>query len=167
MLRRPYGRSALLTFAVAVLPIALCIGCGSGRSAEAYCKTYEDGFNKIKQQYPDVDQYTSSDDNPMVMLARILSATGDIIALIGDMAKVAPDEIQSDTQRVHDSLESTLAESADTAGNAVGRNLAGALSGLASGLMASMTSAGALERMDKFIVANCDGKHMFSVSPQE
>lgn len=168
LIRRPSRLSYLRALAVAAV-ISSCLlatGCGSSRSTEAYCDKYQSGFDQIKSEHPDVDQYTHTDENPLVLLLNATSAYGDIISLMGDMAKVAPDEIQTDTQRVHDTLKKQIDSAGETAGNAVSGNVGGLIGNLASGLMDSVTNAGAMNRMDKFVVAHCGGEHMFSTSPQ-
>lgn len=162
--RRPSYR-ALAVLAVVVSCLA-ATGCGSSRSTQAYCDKYQSGFERIKSEHRDVDQYTHTNENPLVMLLSATSAYGDIVSLIGDMAKVAPDEVQSDTQRVHDTLQKQLDSAGDTAGNAASGNLGGLFGNFATGLVDSITNAGAMNRMDKFVVAHCGGKHMFSASPQ-
>jgi hypothetical protein len=156
----------LAVAAVLIVPLVLASGCGQERSTAAYCKAYNSGFDRIKRDYPDVDQYSSTKENPLLLLARTTSALGDVVALIGGMAKAAPSDIESDTQRVHDSLEKQLDLVGGTAGAAASRNLSGALSGLASGFMSSLLNAGAFQRVDDYVVSNCGGKHMFSASPQ-
>lgn len=168
LIRRP-GRLPCVRALAAVAVISSCLlvaGCGSSRSTEAYCDTYQSGFDQIKSEHPDVDQYTHTDENPLVLLLSATSAYGDIVSLIGDMAKVAPDEIQTDTQRVHDTLKKQIDSAGETAGNAASGNVGGLIGNVASGLVDSITNAGAMNRMDKFVVAHCGGEHMFSASPQ-
>jgi hypothetical protein len=82
------------------------------------------------------------------------------------MAKVAPDAIQSDTQRVHDTLQKQLDAMGDTAGKAASGSVGGLLGNLASSVVDSVTNAGAFNRMDAYVVANCGGQHMFAASKQ-
>lgn len=142
------------------LVAALCLlaggiaGCAEERSATAYCDTYDAGFAQIKDDYPEIDQYESRDDqNPLTMLLSLTGAYGDIVALIGDMSEVAPDEIRTDTERVHETMQSSI----DNAGDVLSDPL-GALGGQ---LVAGIASSGAFERMDAFTVQHC-GEHMFS-----
>lgn len=141
-------------------------GCGSERSAKAYCAAYHKGFDRLKSEYPDVDQYSHTTENPFILLLRTTSAFGDVVALIGDMADVAPDEIQTDTQRVHDTLQKQLDTSAEEGGNLISGNYGGALGNVASGLLDSVANAGAVNRMDQYVVDHCGGRHMFAASPQ-
>jgi hypothetical protein len=145
--------------------LAFAAGCGAERSTSAYCKAYNSGFDRIKSDYPDVDQYSQS-KNPFLLLIRTTSALGDIIALIGDMAKAAPDDIQTDTQRVHDSMQKQLDLVGGSGGAAATGDWKSLVGGLGSSIVDSLASAGAYNRMDGYIVANCGGKHMFSASPQ-
>jgi hypothetical protein len=138
---------------------AATAGCGLGetRSAEAYCDKYETGFAAIKSDYPEVDQYSTSDENPLVLLLQTGSAYGDIVALIGEMADVSPDEVRSDVERVHE----TLKEQLDSAGDAV----SDPLGTIAGQLVKGVANAGAFERMDQYTLEHC-GEHMFAASPQ-
>ena len=151
---------------LAIVALLAATGCGTTRSTSAYCEKYHSGFDQIKREHPDVDQYSHTKENPLVLLMSTTSAYGDIVSLIGDMAKVAPDEIQSDTQRVHDTLKKQLDELGDTAGKAVSGNLGGVLGALASSVIDSVANSGAFNRMDAFVVAHCGGQHMFAASPQ-
>jgi hypothetical protein len=160
-------RLPALSAALALLATLAATGCGGGaeRSAQAYCDTYHDGFDEIKRQYPEVDQYSHS-DNPVALLLKTTSALGDIIALIGEMADRAPDEVKSDTERVHETMQQQLDMVGSTAGSAASRDIGGLVGGLASSLMGGVANAGAFERMDRYVVANCGGEHMFAASPQ-
>jgi hypothetical protein len=131
-------------------------GCGGPeRSTAAYCKKYESGFAKIKADYPKIDQYENT--NPVELLLTLPSAMGDITALIGDMSEVAPDEIQTDVERVHENLK----KGQDSTGDIISSPIAG----LASAFSRALTDSGAFNRMDAFTLKNC-GEHMFSASPQ-
>jgi hypothetical protein len=162
--RLPWG-AVLAALALLVLGLAAA-GCGGQeRSTASYCKAYNDGFASLKRQYPDVDQYSHS-QNPLMLLLRTTSALGDVVALIGDMADAAPDDIRTDTQRVHDSMQKQI----DLIGGTSGSGATGKWSNFAIGIINSMvdsiTNAGAYQRMDQYIVDHCGGKHMFSASPQ-
>jgi hypothetical protein len=162
-IRRPMRLAVAACMLIASLVLAT--GCGTERSTASYCKAYKSGFDRIKSDYPDVDQYSHS-KNPFLLLIRTTSALGDIIALIGDMAKVAPDDIQTDTQRVHDSMKKQLDMVGETGGAAATGDLKSLVGGIGSSIVDSIASAGAYNRMDGYIVTNCGGKHMFSASPQ-
>ncbi|HEX5923220.1 MAG TPA: hypothetical protein VFY45_05275 [Baekduia sp.] len=148
-----------------IASLTFATGCGTERSASSYCKAYNSGFDRIKSDYPDVDQYSRS-KNPFLLVIRTTSALGDIIALIGDMAKAAPDDIQTDTRRVHDSMQKQLDLVGGNGGAAATGNWKSLAGGIGSSIVDSIASAGAYNRMDGYIVANCGGKHMFSASPQ-
>jgi hypothetical protein len=151
-------RLLIAALAVALAPAASgCAVGGTERSAEAYCDKYESGFDEIKADYPEVDQYSTSDENPLVLLLQTGSAYGDIVALIGEMAEVAPDEVQTDVERVHETLEKQL----DDAGGAV----SDPFGTIAGQLVEGITNAGAFERMSRYTLEHC-GEVMFSASPQ-
>lgn len=143
-------RRGLIWISVAALA-ALAGGCGEERSASAYCETYREGFQDIRRQYPQIDQYESA--NPIQTLVALPSALGDIAALIGEMAEAAPDEIQGDVERVHENFR--------TQAEAVERVASDPIAGLAGVLTRGLMDSGAFERMDKYTLANC-GEHMFS-----
>ena len=154
-------RRGLAAVAAAALAAVAVAGCGLGgetRSADAYCDTYESGFEKIKSDYPEVDQYSSSGENALVLLLQTGSAYGDIVALIGEMAEVSPDEVRTDVERVHKTLQDQL----DSAGDAV----SDPFGTLAGQVVKSITNAGAFERMDRYTLEHC-GEHMFAASPQQ
>jgi len=165
--RRTLASTAGVCLAICAATLALN-GCGSGseRTTTAYCDKYQSGFDEIKSQYPEVDQYSTSDDNPFLLILSTTSAYGDIVSLIGEMSEVAPDDIQSDTERVHETLQSQLDGIGDGAGDALSGDFGGMLGTLASGFMDSVVNAGSFRRMDQFIVDNCGGEHMFAASPQ-
>lgn len=160
---------AFLVMMAVCTSMVVLSGCASEpeRTTAGYCDKYQKGFDEIKSQYPEVDQYSTSDENPLILLLNTTSAYGDVVALIGEMAEVAPDEIRSDTERVHETMQSQLDQIGDGAGDVLSGDLGGMLGTLASGFMSSVVNAGSFQRMDEFIVANCGGEHMFSVSPQK
>lgn len=156
----PTRRFIIATIVVTVGSLVGAAGCGGQeRSASAYCKTYKDGFEKIKKQYPDVDQYTHNrGENPLAMLLSATAAYGDIVALMGDMAKSAPDGVQTDVQRVHDTLQKQLDTVGDAATNPWGT--------IASQLVAGITTSGAMSRMSTYTRENCGGV-LFGASAQQ
>jgi hypothetical protein len=149
--------------AAATVAALLAVGllgaaCGEPeRTVRTYCERYERGFDEMKRDYPDVDQYASSDAHPLAMLLSIGSAYGDMVALLGEMAEVSPDEIQSDVERVHETLDKQLKSAGDVISDPWGA--------LAGQLVASVTSSGAFARVDAYTLEHC-GEHLFAASPQ-
>lgn len=152
--------SARITVSVVALLLIFAgvSACGGEpkRSAQAYCNKHQSGFARIRREHPDIDQYTHSKESPLLMLVSVAAAYGDIVALMGDMAKVAPGEIQTDVQRVHDTLQKQLDSVGDLAKNPIGA--------IAQQLVTGIATSGAFQRMDAYTLQHC-GEHMFSVSP--
>jgi len=138
-------RGAVIGGAIAsLLSLTGCIA--EGRSVHAYCETYHEGISRIKSSDPSRVDATGQD-----ALAAALSATsdlGDAVALVGDLADVAPEAIRTDVQRVHDALQKEI----DSAGSLLSNPLGAAL----DDMMTIATTSGAVERVERFTARNCD-----------
>lgn len=133
-------RLSILTVAIILaLSLSACVG-GSGRSVQAYCDTVA----KYRDRYLSaMDAATSSGG-----LAGILggvAAIGDIKNMWVDMAKVAPDEIQTDTEAVRDAWKQS--EDASLKGDYLGA------------LTAALTNSAATQRVNDYIVEHCGAEY--------
>lgn len=111
-------------------------GCGGSeaRSVEAYCKT----MAKHRDQY----LAAMSNTGDLAGILGAAGAIGDLKIMWDEMAKVAPNEIRSDTEAVRDSWKK--AEEA-------------AISGDFQTLLGNaLFNSGPIERVDAYIIANCD-----------
>jgi hypothetical protein len=133
---RPMQR--LLTFTAALILALSLSGCGGGsaRSAEAYCKT----VGKHRDRYLSAMDAATSSGGLSGLLGGI-AAIGDIKNMWVDLAKVAPSEIQTDTEAVRDAWKAS--EDASLKGDYVGA------------LAAALTNGAASERVNDYIVEKC------------
>lgn len=134
-------RAQVLSIALALL---LAAGCGGAeRSPQAYCKAFYSKAAPIR------DAYVKADPNkdPLGAFVMLISAPGDMISILDGMTDHAPDEIKSDTVEVRDSLK----KSVDSMGDALSDPL-GAIGG---GIISSLTSAGAFQRVDAYLGQHC------------
>src|SRR5438128_2164438 len=134
--------------ASAICAVVAMPGCGGpGRSARAYCSTYHRGFDRIKRHYPQLDQYSRSNQKPLLTMLQLGSAYRDIVALMGDMSEVAPNDIKTDVERVHDTMKKQLDDLGDAPSDPLGT--------ITRGLVSGITNGGAFERMDAYTLRHC------------
>jgi hypothetical protein len=141
--KNPYIVRQCLIVGVAMLlllPLSACGGSSSKRSVEAYCDTV------AKRR----DRYLSAMDaaNGSGGLGGLLggfAAIGDIKTMWVDLAKVAPDEIQTDTEAVRDSWEET--EDAAKSGDYI------------SVISNAIINSSAAERVNDYITDNCGAEN--------
>jgi hypothetical protein len=128
----------LFAFPIAIILALSLVGCGGGsaRSAEAYCGTVA----KHRDRYlTSMDAATSS--GGLSGLLGGVAAIGDIKNMWIELAKVAPSEIQTDTEAVRDAWKAS--EDA-----ALKRDYFGALA-------AALTNRAASQRVNDYIVEEC------------
>ena len=80
--------------------------------------------------------------DPFGSLLTVAAAPGDLVVLFDKLAKVAPDEIQSEVEAIHDSLK----DQQDAMGDAIDNPLGAIGSSLISGL----TNAGSYQAVDEY-----------------
>jgi hypothetical protein len=149
-LHRPSPRaigSALLTVVVTGASALILSACASSdeRSPEAYCRAFYTKAAPIRQGYVDAGNKMEAD--PLTGIIKLLQVPGDMQSIFDGMVDHAPDEIKSDTAQVRDSFK----KMADTQGEALSNPLLAA----GKGLVNSLTSAGAFERVDAYLAAHC------------
>jgi len=124
--------------------VALTAGCGGPeRSPEAYCKAFYSKAAPIRQAYVDADP----EKDPLGAVVTLLSAPGDMVSILDGMTRHAPDEIESDTAEVRDSFKRMQ--------EAMGDALSDPLKALGGGLIGSLSSAGAFQRVDSYLGQHC------------
>lgn len=127
---------------VAVLAVSLA-GCGGGasaRSVEAYCSTVA----KYRDRYLSAMDAANSSGGLGGLLTGV-AAIGDIKNMWVDLAKVAPDDIQTDTEAVRDAWKQ--AEEASQNGNYLGA------------ITAALTNGAASQRVSDYITENCGAEY--------
>lgn len=140
-----WHRAGAATCAAAAALAALATGCGSERSAEAYCKAFYAKAAPIRQSY--VDAGDGAQQDPLAALVKVLSAPGDLTSIFDGMVDHAPDDIKGDTVVVRDSFKQLQ----DSMGKAIGNPL----EALGEGVAGSLTSAGAMERVGAYLDKHC------------
>jgi hypothetical protein len=119
-------------------------GCAPERSVEAYCQTFADGMAQIQNDHPELG---GTGQDPLVALANAVGAWGDFIALTDRLADVAPADVSSDVERVHDTLQGQVDAMKDVWKDPIGFLIGQVVSGL--------VNSPAFERMSAYTEANC------------
>jgi hypothetical protein len=120
-------------------------GCGAERSPDAYCRAFYAKATPIRDGY--VEARRNAEENPFGVMAKVLSAPGDLAVIFDGMVDHAPDEIRADTAAARDALRRQQA--------AVGDLAADPMSGLVAGLFTGLTSAGSFERVNEYLARHC------------
>jgi hypothetical protein len=138
------------SLALVLLPATLS-GCGTERSAKAYCDTMQKHKDRYLSAMADATKQVEKGDAAGVVggLAGTVSALGDIQRMWEDLAKVAPEEIRPDVESVRDNSAKQL----DKAEQSI-KDPAGAL---ASALVNALVNSGPIRRVDAYTRQNCTG----------
>jgi hypothetical protein len=129
----------------AMTGLTACGGSGGDRSAAAYCDAFYSGAAPLHAKMTQAAASSSSD--PLTGFATAISSIGDLESIFDRMDKHAPDEIESDTAQVRDSLKRLQENLGAGAQNPIGA--------LASNVVTSLTSAGAFQRVGDYLQAHC------------
>ncbi len=132
----------LITLTIAVILALSLSACGGGseRSVEAYCNTVA----KHRDRYLSAMDAANSSGGLSGLLGGI-AAIGDIKNMWVDMAEVAPDEIQTDTEAVRDAWKAS--EEASLKGDYIGA------------FTAALTNSAATQRVNDYIVEHCGAEY--------
>lgn len=137
---------AVRTAAAVALPVLALSGCG-GRSVEAYCETFYGEGQELREQWIEA----GDTEDPFAAMGTIFSAPGDLAAFFDELADVAPEEIQSDVERMRDAFQEQADSMGDTAAGMFSDPFGTALGSLATG----MSLSGPAERVDAWTLENC------------
>lgn len=129
------SRAAASAAGFALLVLTLT-ACSPSRSVKAYCDTVEAHKARYLAAMND-----ASSTGSLAGLLEAGSAIGDLKSMWDDLAKVAPDDIQTDTETVRDAWD----KASDDAGD---RNFFGAA-------VVALSSAAAMQRVNDYIAKNC------------
>lgn len=137
---------------VAVLVVVLVVRHMTPvRSVESFCATYKKEATTLHDKYDRAASNAKADDSLSSMingLGTVAQAPGDLVVLFDRLDKVAPDDIQPDVEAVRDSLK----KQADAAGEMASNPLGALFSGLINGLQ----NMGSFERVNNYIIENCE-----------
>lgn len=136
--------------AAASLALLAVVGCGSGRSVDAYCDTFYGVGQEFRQRLID----TQAEGDPVGTLVQLLAVPRDLAVFFGKLADVAPDEIRSDVETVRDLYQAQADGLGDDAADLFG-GPASALGGIAGDLMSALAVAPALQRIDSWTTQQC------------
>jgi len=150
LIHRRYPTVIAFALTVVLIPGTLS-GCGTERSAKAYCDVMQKHKERYLQAMADATSQVKKGDAAGVVggLAETVSALGDIQRMWDELAQVAPDEIRPDVESVRD----TSAKQLDNAEQSV-KDPVGALG---SALVNALVNSGPIRRVDAYTRANCTG----------
>lgn len=131
--------------ATSCLGLASLSGCGTQRSVASYCHYFYGEGSTLRNQWIKADEQTNT--NPLGTLIAVLGAPSQLADFFHNLSQRAPTEIADDVQTISNAFKK-LSDS--ESGDAVDP-----LGGLASGLVTSLSSAGAYERVDTWTERNC------------
>jgi hypothetical protein len=130
---------------------AIALGaCGTGRGVEAYCDTFFARGEEIRQRYLALD----AEADPLAAFAQLAATPRDLATLFGDLADVAPEEVRVDVETLRDHFDQQADELGDDAGALLGGPL-GALGAVSGDLLAGLSVAPALQRVDGWTSEHC------------
>jgi hypothetical protein len=132
-------------FALTMSGCAFGGGSASERTPEAYCRAFYTKAAPIRQKYLEADANMNKD--PLSAMVALLSSPGDLESIFGGMVDHAPDDIKADTEQVRDSFKKAQDSMADA--------ISSPLKALGAGLVNSLTSAGAFQRVGDYLDAHC------------
>lgn len=142
---------------IVAVATAVCIGlagCGTGRSTEAFCQTYQEQKQAYIAKYMKAsgDVQTLGDQDALLGLlggtAMIAQSLGDVIVIFDKLDKVAPDDIEPDVAAVRDSMKSQLDSASDMMSDPLGA--------IMGSLMQGLTSGGSWQRVSDYVQTNCE-----------
>jgi hypothetical protein len=132
--------SVVFAIVLACSLVACGSGSGSARSVKAYCDTVA----KYRDRYLTAMDAANSAGGLGGLLGGV-SAIGDIKNMWVDMAKVAPDDIQTDTEAVRDAWKQ--AEDASVKGDYFGA------------ITTALMNSAASQRVNDYIITNCGAEY--------
>lgn len=142
---RQHGHRATAVVGALILVATLGACSGSGRSEAAYCGVFRKEATKLHDKYQGAADTSEAD--PFGSLLTVVQAPGDLVRMFDKLAKVAPDDIQTEVEAVRDSM----AEMQDDAGGAV----TDPLGGLGSLLVNGLSNAGAWQAVQEYTTEHC------------
>jgi hypothetical protein len=145
--RREANRVLRAALTLALLPMSSA-GCGTERSAAAYCHVYAQEKARYLKRYGGQAESVQDMVGALRSLGKAFEAYGDVITMFDRLAKVSPDDVQSDIEAIRDSLKKQRDSVADDAGQP--------LKGLARGLVLGLTTSGSWRRVDTFTHQHCE-----------
>ena len=132
---------------------ATVVGCGTERSPEAFCEVYQSEKQTYVQKYDDraTEAESAGNDDPLAgaLLGVVSSfeALGDAEIFFDKLAKVSPDDIQPDVEKIRDQFK----QQTEAMSGAVKDPLGTFLGGLVSGL----TTSGSWTRVGEYVTQHC------------
>jgi hypothetical protein len=121
-------------------------GCfGPERSAAAWCDAYWDKAIPIHDGYQ--EHADMAEEDPFPIILDVFALPGDMAVVLDDMAKVAPEEIRSDTEALRDSMKK-LAETE-------GKAFSDPLGALGDGIGNALSTMGSSRRVDEYFSRHC------------
>lgn len=131
---------------------SLVPSCGQSRSVDAFCDTFRSQTTAMLEKYRSRLGSLDYQNHPLKTLlvgaGSAIEAQGDLAVMFDHLEAVAPDEIEPEVAAVRDMYQKQLDTAAKAAGDPVGA--------LVGGLVTGISSMGAYESVQKFILANCD-----------
>lgn len=141
---------AMFTVTTAVALAFSAAGCGTTRSAEAYCATMDEHKERYLAAFEDAHADLTSGDgaDALVGSAQAVAAIGDLRIMWRQLADVAPPEIQADVEQIRDVTESQFERTQESLDDPFGT--------MAGNLLDGALATGSYQRVDAFTRENCD-----------
>ena len=134
-----------------LVAVATALGaCGTARNVDAYCDTFSARGEEFRQRYLAID----AEADPLAAFAQLAATPRDLATLFSDLADVAPDEIRADVETLRDHFDQQADGLGDDAGALLSGPL-GALGPVSGDLLAGLSVAPALQRVDSWTGEHC------------
>jgi hypothetical protein len=131
--------------------IVVAAGCTNTRSDTAFCETLHSEKTRLSAKYEAQAQAIETAEDPGLALVGSLvmagGAIGDLVVYTSKLAKVAPDEIQTEAEAVRDSFKSQAEATTGVVSDPLGT--------LAGSLLNGLMSQGALNDLNDYAMREC------------
>lgn len=134
---------------VTIAALTTLSGCGSSRTPQKFCSVMAEHKQRYLAAMQTANDSISSNSDGGLLLgtAEAVAALGDLQRMWEELAKVAPDEIQTDVEAIRDANAKQLDAAKDAIKDPLGS--------LAGSLVQGLSVSGSYQRVDAYTKEHC------------